>query len=122
MVQPKHRVPIAAVVALLSIAPAIGFLAFKGQSQSSRNAAESLRNERLTTVTQDVLNKSCYVSSSIVKGSELTIPDSVPASSCVTDGNRYGFIAVASGRLRILETYTPTEINATKSNLLKGKK
>lgn len=123
MVKPAHRVPIACFCIFVSIGPAIGFVVSSGQTQGSKNADESLRLERLTTVTQGEMAQKCYVNSrQISKGTILAIPDAVPASSCVKDDRRYGFIGIVKGQVTVLEAFSPREIESEKSNLVKGRK
>lgn len=119
-IHPRHRVPISALVCVVSFAPAIGFLALKGQAQASRNEAWAIKSGQLTTVAQDDLSRKCYTVASVAKGIEISLPDYVPASSCVTDGNRFGLLAITNGRLRIVEAFTGKEVSARKSELLKG--
>jgi hypothetical protein len=123
MVKPAHRVPIACFCVLVSIGPAIGFVVSQGQTQGVKNADESLRLERLTTVTQGVMAQKCYVNSvQISKGTILSIPDAVTASSCIKDDRRYGFIGIVKGQVTVLEAFSPKEVESEKSNLVKGRK
>jgi hypothetical protein len=123
-IRPAHRIPIAALAVAVSIAPAIGFFISKGQTQGTKHGDEAQRLERLTTVTQDEMARKCYVyvgKGALSKGAIVTIPDAVPASSCVKDDRRFGFIGVVKGRVTVLEAFSPQEIESEKSILVKGK-
>lgn len=122
-IQPKHRIPIATFLALISIGPSIGFFISKGQTQGLKNIDESLRLERLTTVAQNVMANKCYVDKTqISKGTIITLPDAIPASSCVKDDRRFGFIGIVKGQVTVLEAFSLQEVESEKSNLVKGKK
>ena len=120
--KPIVRIILAIGTTAMGIAPLTVDLGAKEFARASTTAAESLLNSRLTTVAQDDLNQSCYTTPTVSKGSEVRLPDSVPASSCITDGDRYGFLGVINGHLRILEVFSAKTVSRRKSDLLKTSK
>ena len=120
--KPIVRCILAIGTTALGIAPIAAALGTKEFTRTQAAAAESLLNSRLTTVAQDALNQSCYTTATLTKGSEVRLPDSVPASSCITDGDRYGFLGEINGHVRILEVFSAKSVASRKSDLLKTSK
>lgn len=126
MIPPKQRPIVASIASVFAVMPLLTVGITHGKTQGLKNEDESLRLERLTTVTQDSMAQKCYVNigpiDKISKGTIIRITDAVPASSCIRDDHRYGFIGIVKGQVTVLEAFSPKEVQSEKSNLVKGKK
>ena len=73
MIPPKHRPIAGAVACLISLAPIFTIGALNGQSQGTKNIAETDRQSRLEAVSKASLSDNCYITSEITVGAEFVV-------------------------------------------------
>ena len=123
MIPPKHRPIAGAVACLISLAPIFTIGALNGQSQGTKNVAETDRQSRLEAVSKASLSDNCYITSEITVGSEFPVKGR-SQSVCIAlkDGTRYGFIEYQKSTLTVTDAFSQKEIKAKISTLgTKGK-
>lgn len=115
---PVVRCIISSAVFVASVAPIAVVWSHQEFGASRKQQAESTLDRRLDAVAKDYLAQACYTTTQVANGIVLQLPDPVPASSCVTDGSRYGFIAVLDGKPRIFQVFPAPRVKARASELL----
>ena len=113
MIPPKHR-PIAGIVAcLISLAPIFTIGALNGQSQGTKNVAETDRQSRLEAVSKASLSDNCYITSEITVGAEFPVKGRAQ-TVCIAlqNGKRYGFIEYQKSVLTVTDAFSQKEIKS----------
>ena len=123
MIPPKHRPIAGAAACLISIAPIFTIGALNGQSQGTKNIAETDRQARLEAVSKASLSDNCYITSEITVGAEFVVKGrSQTVCIALQNGKRYGFIEYQKSVLTVVDAFSQKEIRSKISTLgTKGK-
>ena len=123
MIPPKHRPIAGAVACLISLAPIFTIGALNGQSQGTKNVAETDRQARLEAVSKASLSDNCYRAPEITVGAEFVVKGR-SQSVCIAlpNGKRYGFIEYQKSTLTVTDAFSQKEVKSKISTLgTKGK-
>lgn len=118
MIPPKYRAYIGFGVALVALVPTITLGTFKGQTQGTKNEAETNRQSRLEAVSKSSLSDNCYIVSEIVIGQEIPIKGKAQ-SVCIalSNGSRFGYIEYQKAILTVTDAFSAKEIKSKISTL-----